>query len=71
MELIINKAYKCIDGSELVIRSSMGGVKGAQYCICDLYIHDSNHFINKPITASPRDLKALLGLKDRKITITK
>ena len=70
MELYRNKQYDTKDGNVLVIRSQMGGVPGAQYCIADLIILSDGHYINKPVTLSPKDIKSLLGFnKATKINI--
>lgn len=61
MDLYRNKQYETKDGNILVIRSQMGGAPGAQYCIADLIILSKGHYVNKPVTVSPKDIKSLLG----------
>ena len=70
MDFKLNGAYNCKDGNVIIFRSVLYGVPDSQYCIADLLKFDKGHYINKPITLSPKEIRALLGLKSNtKITI--
>ena len=70
MELYRNKHYTTKDGNVLVFRSKMSGNNPTEYCVADLFVLSDGHYIDKPITLTAKEIKALLGFnKATKIKI--